>query len=72
MNIQVLSSNTLVELRDAFKCPKDAEIPGDFSSDPTNSEICSRARNIFLSSMIFIEDKFFVDTRHSKCLDYSR
>lgn len=71
-NIHAITSNTLCALRDAIKCPKDFEVPGDFGFNPDAVSSTRKARDIFPSSMFFIEDNFYVDNRYVKTQDYSK
>ena len=70
--LQLLSSNSLAELRDAIKCPKDFEVPGDFSLAPNDVSKVATAKELLPSGLFFIEDTFYVDSRSLKAQDYSK
>ena len=68
--LQGLGCTTLSGLRDAIKCPRDHEVPGDFSTNPDRDDV-QPSRQLLPSSMFFIEDVFYVDRRNVKYQDYS-
>lgn len=69
--LHALASNTLADVKDVLKCPKDLEVPGDFSLNPSAVSTTSSASQLFPSSLFFIEDKFYIDQRNIKAKDYS-
>ena len=70
-SLHLITQNTLADLRDAIKCAKDLEIPGDFSQNPEDVKTTKTAKEIFPSAMFFIEDTFYIDKRSLKVQDYS-
>lgn len=68
----MVTKNTLVQLRDEISCNRDYQIPGDFSESPDQVRVSKTAREIFGSSMFFIEDTFYTDTRRLSFKDYSK
>ncbi|XP_064609123.1 snRNA-activating protein complex subunit 3-like [Liolophura sinensis] len=68
---QVLSCQTLTDLRDKIRCVSDLMVEGEFSVNPDlPSDVC--AKEIYKSGFFFIEDKFYNDMRDPDCRDYSR
>lgn len=71
-SIHLLTHNTLLDIREAIKCPKDFEIPGDFSHAPDGYHIVKPAKDIYTAALFFIEGVFYIDRRTLKVQDYSK
>ncbi|XP_067930025.1 snRNA-activating protein complex subunit 3-like [Watersipora subatra] len=72
VHLHLLGQNTLADVRDAIKCPKDFEIPGDFSLAPDDARTAENAKKIMPSALFFIGETFYLDTRELKAHDYSK
>lgn len=70
--VHILTQTSLTQLRNAIKCPKDLEIPGDFSMAPDSGQNSKRAKDLFSSAIFFIENTFYVERQNLESLDYSK
>jgi len=68
--LDVLGSQTLDKLRDAFICVSDISNPGDCSETPKES-VKVIASDIYKSGCFFINNTFYNDTRDECNLNYS-
>ncbi|RWS30582.1 snRNA-activating protein complex subunit 3-like isoform X1, partial [Leptotrombidium deliense] len=67
----VLSSQSLVDLKDAYCCVSDISTPGDCSKTP-NSVDSVTAADIYKSGFFFVNNTFYNDMRNNSNVDYSR
>ena len=68
--LQVLSSQYLTELRDAFTCVSDISNPNDCSDNP-RAALNITSSDVYKSGFFFINNTFFNDMRNKHNRDYS-
>ncbi|VEL20834.1 unnamed protein product [Protopolystoma xenopodis] len=61
--VEILSDQTLAQLRDAIRCPQDKVWLGDCSEALDSSELHIPADNVYSSSYFYIEHIFYDDLR---------
>ncbi|KAJ9601085.1 hypothetical protein L9F63_000751, partial [Diploptera punctata] len=66
----VLGNQTISVLRDTIVCASDLCVPGEVSNNP-NQDFKKKAKDIYKSGFIFIENTFYNDFRDPKNIDYS-
>lgn len=73
LELHVLSSQTLTDLRDKIVCSCDYFISHDFSDDPDSFEAYygshSDPPNVSPSAFFFINNTFYIDYRHPQSND---
>lgn len=67
----VLGDQTISVLRDTIVCPTDLCVPAEVSDNPYQ-EFKEKAKDIYKSGFIFIENTFYNDFRDPQNIDYSR
>jgi len=69
--IWVLGEQTLADFRDKITCSIDNNFVGKQQVD-TLDKLAPRAGDVYKSGFIFINDCFYLDTRHKDNIDYSQ